>query len=156
MQVRAHRRGHGEPMTAASVLYFPDDEMGKVPRHARCRSPNHKGHRRDVLRGECTSACAKCGRFTCSVCEGTDDHPELCDACWAAHARMLPQNACYRCGKTEQTLEAEGHRLYFCEAKRGKCPNQCCPACSETRPEPDTNSGPVVCLACSDDSPEEP
>ena len=45
-------------------------EIGK------CQSTNHHKHRGELWQ------CENCKRWVCEN-EGTDDHPELCDSCWA-------------------------------------------------------------------------
>ena len=51
-----------------------------------CQSVNHNSDReRAVLSGgACVSRCARCGKPTCSDCEGADNgFRDICDRCWA-------------------------------------------------------------------------
>jgi hypothetical protein len=49
----------------------------------RCESVNHDLATRKTP----VSRCRRCGKPTCYACEGGDDAPMLCDACWCVVTR---------------------------------------------------------------------
>jgi hypothetical protein len=59
-----------------------------VPEAEACQSENHHGPRTQVLYG--TDQCIRCGIWTCSTCEGSDNgYPLHCDECWWAVVTSL-------------------------------------------------------------------
>ena len=65
---------------------YPQEEVGWT-RLPGCQSRNH-----DFCYGELWR-CAACGKTVCCA-EGSEDHPELCDDCWASkfHAQPAASN----------------------------------------------------------------
>lgn len=54
----------------------------EVPEEQACQSRNHQGNRRHIAEGARVDPCERCGKWTCTTCEGTTLFSEVCDACW--------------------------------------------------------------------------
>jgi hypothetical protein len=83
------------------------DDVGK--RIPGCQSTNHS---------ECYGElwqCAACGKTVCYA-EGTDDHPELCDACWAKRFAHVPDGK-----QIGVALQEDGTFLVDCACSEATC-----------------------------------